>query len=126
MFPYLTNISFFHCLGGNTEHNITSFRNHLILLANGKSHCSAWEVRASGPRQWGSLEQVQERVSKDYQTLGVITQLISLRTNSISAHRLLTNPSKFFILASLSLHQPLLPSSLPCPHLCAPFLTFSL
>ena len=119
LFLYLTNISFFHWPGGDPEHDIASFRNHVILLVNVKSCCSAWEVPASGPRQPGWLKQVQETASKDYQTLGVITLLISLGTLSISAHRLLTNPSKVFVSASLSLHQPVPPSPPPHPHLCA-------
>lgn len=117
-FLYLTNHSFFLWPGGNPEHDITSFRNHVILLVNVKSHCSAWEVPTSGPRQTGWLKQVQETVFKDNWTRGVITLLISQEILSISAHRLLADPCKVFP-ASLSLHQSLPPSPPLYPHLCA-------
>lgn len=78
LFLYLTNIIFFHWHGGNSEHIITSFRNHVILLANVRSCCSVWKVPASGPRQPGWLKQLQETVFKGYQTLGIITLLFSL------------------------------------------------
>lgn len=119
LFLYLTNISFFHWPSGNPERDIASFRNNAILLVNVKFHCLTWEVPASGPRQPGWLKQVQETVSEDYQALGVITPLISLGTPSFSAHRLLTNPSKAFVSASVSLYQSLPLSPPPLPHMCA-------
>lgn len=70
--------------------------------------CSAWEMSASGPSQspdW--LKQIQERVSKDYQTLDIITLLIFLGTLSISDQRPFTSPSNVFISASYSLYQSL-------------------
>lgn len=50
---------------------------------------------------------------------GVITLLISFGTLSLSAQRLLTEPSGVFVSASLSSRQSLAPFPPPCPHLCA-------
>lgn len=88
------------------------------MHVNVKSCFVGWELPSTSSRRWQNwLKQMQETVSKDCQTLGVIALLISLGKPSIFAHRPFESPLKVFILPLLSLHQSLPHSPLLCPHL---------